>query len=254
MANIQEVTQPESYETSSASLLPNPPSTLGLHAILASISTSYYVTSTSVSFNALTTNIRIYFFCSSSAALCPDSANIANGMVTFTGNSVGDTATYTCNPGFELIGSPTATCSLESLISVVFSPAPPECRREYCMNINRIVCSGCTPSYNCIIKYTYLDSTFIEEPPMHNVHAYSFHSCSAALCPDSANIANGMVTFTGNSVGDTATYTCNPGFELIGSPTATCSLESSISAVFSPAPPECRREYCMNISRIVCSG
>ena len=64
-----------------------------------------------------------------------------------------------------------------------------------------------------------------------------------ALCPDPATIINGMVTFTGNSVGDTATYTCNTGFELVGSATTTCGQVDVNSAVFSPTPPVCRREY-----------
>ena len=68
-------------------------------------------------------------------------------------------------------------------------------------------------------------------------------SFSAALCPDPAAIVNGMRTFTGNSVGDTATYTCNPGFELIGSETTTCTRVTVNSASFTPDPPECSGEY-----------
>ena len=71
----------------------------------------------------------------------------------------------------------------------------------------------------------------------------SHQSCSAALCPDPVGIVNGMVTFTGNSVGDTATYACDPGFELIGPATATCTAVDANSAAFSPPPPVCRREY-----------
>ena len=52
-----------------------------------------------------------------------------------------------------------------------------------------------------------------------------------------------MVTFTGNSIGDTATYTCDLGFELIGPATATCTAVDANSAEFSPPPPVCRREY-----------
>ena len=68
-------------------------------------------------------------------------------------------------------------------------------------------------------------------------------SSGAALCPDPVEIFNGMVTFTGNSVDDTATYTCDPGFELIGGTTTTCTPVDESSAAFSPAPPVCRREY-----------
>ena len=56
--------------------------------------------------------------------------------------------------------------------------------------------------------------------------------------------------FTGNSVSDTATYTCNMGFELIGNVSATCTQVDVNSAAFSPAAPECRREYYMNNSRM----
>ena len=69
-------------------------------------------------------------------------------------------------------------------------------------------------------------------------------SFSAALCPDPDGIDNGMRTFTGNSVGDTATYTCNSGFELIGDPVTTCTAAMDGNSVTFPSvpPPECRRE------------
>ena len=67
--------------------------------------------------------------------------------------------------------------------------------------------------------------------------------CSAALCPDLPAIVNGMVTISGNSVGDTATYTCDPGFELIGVTTTTCTQVDVNTAVFSTNPPSCTREY-----------
>ena len=67
-------------------------------------------------------------------------------------------------------------------------------------------------------------------------------SCSAALCPGLVDIDNGMMTSTGNSIGDTATYTCDMGFELIGSVTTTCTRVDVNFAIFKPAPPSCRRE------------
>ena len=78
----------------------------------------------------------------------------------------------------------------------------------------------------------------------------SHESCSVALCPDPLDIDNGTVTNTGNSVNDTATYSCDLGFELMGSANTTCTLVTSYSAVFSPQPPFCSREYCMNINRV----
>ena len=57
-------------------------------------------------------------------------------MMIFFGNSVGDTATYSCNSGFELIGGDTTTCIQVDANSTAFTPAAPECRRESCMNFN----------------------------------------------------------------------------------------------------------------------
>ena len=75
------------------------------------------------------------------------------------------------------------------------------------------------------------------------------------MCPDPPLIVNGMRTFTGNSVGDTATYTCDPGFELIGDPTTTCAAAADGNSATYPGvpPPVCRREYFMNITRTVSS-
>ena len=67
--------------------------------------------------------------------------------------------------------------------------------------------------------------------------------CSTALCPDPVDIEYGMVAFIGNAVNDTATYTCDPGFELIGIATTTCIPVDANSAAFQPVPPFCRREY-----------
>ena len=83
---------------------------------------------------------------------------------------------------------------------------------------------------------------------MYSFTYLSHTSSSAALCPDPPALANAMVTFTGNSVSDTATYTCNPGFELIGDPTTTCTAASNGNSAVFPAvpPPMCSREYLFN--------
>ena len=72
--------------------------------------------------------------------------------------------------------------------------------------------------------------------------------CSAALCPDPVDINNGMVTFTGTSVGDTATYSCDLHFDLVGDATTTCTQVDSKNTAFLPAPPVCMREFCIIIT------
>ena len=66
---------------------------------------------------------------------------------------------------------------------------------------------------------------------------YVLYSLSNAVCPNLTDTANGrVVVFIGNSVGDTATYSCNPGFELVGAQTVTCQADGT----WSDPPPTCQ--------------
>ena len=83
------------------------------------------------------------------------------------------------------------------------------------------------------------------------MHATSIGYFFSALCTNASSPSNGEVTSAGNSVGDTATYTCNIGFELIGQAVATCTQASDRnSATIVPAPPVCQGIDFVNFRRI----
>ena len=58
--------------------------------------------------------------------MCPNLENPTNGAVMVSGMNPGDTATYTCISGYELVGAATLVCGLDGM----WSPDPPVCRRE----------------------------------------------------------------------------------------------------------------------------
>ena len=60
-------------------------------------------------------------------------------------------------------------------------------------------------------------------------------SLPTALCPDLSDPANGMVSMTANSVGDTATFTCDAGYELNGADVLTCQSDGT----WDNPPPTC---------------
>ena len=95
-------------------------------------------------------------------------------MVTVSGGAT--IAVYSCDEGFELVGESTRECMNDS----TWSGRSPTCRCEFL-------------SVQC-----------------HYDNANSM----TALCPDASNPANGVVSQSGNSVGDMATYTCNDGLDL----------------------------------------
>ena len=66
-------------------------------------------------------------------------------------------------------------------------------------------------------------------------------------CPVPVAPADGGVSYTGVDIGDTATYTCDYGFKLIGKGTATCiAVTESNTAIFQPVPPTCQCTYVDN--------
>ena len=73
---------------------------------------------------------KLHTFCTiilvlnSPTAFCPDLSDPVNGVVSQTGNSAGDTGSYTCNDGFDLVGAPLLTCQEDGM----WDEPPPECQ------------------------------------------------------------------------------------------------------------------------------
>ena len=67
-----------------------------------------------------------------------------------------------------------------------------------------------------------------------------------ALCSSPNSLVNGTVTFTGNSVGDNATYTCDTGFELVGEGQSQCTQLDNSNASFVPGTPMCNRKFILD--------
>ena len=48
-------------------------------------------------------------------------------------------------------------------------------------------------------------------------------------CPELTNLTDGTVVYSGRGFEDTANYSCNTGYELVGLPTRTCLSDESWS-------------------------
>ena len=58
-------------------------------------------------------------------------------------------------------------------------------------------------------------------------------------CEHPGNVTNGMVSFDGTYLDDIATYTCNFGYELVGSSQRVCQLNET----WSNMVPTCDRKF-----------
>ena len=70
---------------------------------------------------------------------------------------------------------------------------------------------------------------------MNNIISCLFEVWVCGALPD---ISNGGVSWNGRNPDDIATYTCDPGFVLEGSPTRVCGSDGTWSGV----EPSCRRK------------
>ncbi len=61
-------------------------------------------------------------------------------------------------------------------------------------------------------------------------------------CPALTNPTNGLVSVDSNTVGSTATYTCDTGYDVNGATTVTCGADGSWSA-----PPTCDGEKLLTL-------
>ena len=77
-----------------------------------------------------------------------------------------------------------------------------------------------------------------------------FHVISvlAARCPMLSGPAFGSVSVTGRSIGDNATYSCDPGFDLVGTAESTCEQVNLGTARWSGIPPICQRKFLLYVT------
>ncbi|KAL4239544.1 CUB and sushi domain-containing protein 3 [Mactra antiquata] len=171
---------------------------------------------------------------------CATLTNPANGAVTAPGTPVtGDIATYTCNTGYQLIGSSSSTCGADGL----WDTSAPTCSLIDCgglgnptnglVDISSGTTYGQVATYSCNSGYVVNGAssrtcgsggTWSSSPPTCVIEG-----CGALVDP-----VNGFVTMLqATAVGDVALYNCDIGYDISGFTSTTCGTNGSWD---NPAP------------------
>ena len=177
---------------------------------------------------------------------CPALPDPANGSVSTSATASGSTATYSCNPGYNLTGTVTRTCPADG----TWSGTAPTCTIVDCGALKNptngtVVASpttyGSTADYTCNPSYGLAgtspricqsDGNWSGTPP----------TCGLEYCPAPPSVANGAPTTTGTTIGSTATYACDPGYRLSDTTIHTCQDNRT----WSGTPPTCTLVDCGN--------
>ncbi len=179
---------------------------------------------------------------SSGAGLtCPGLANPTNGSVSAPTRNRGDTAVYSCDTGYNLLGSKTRTCQADG----TWNAAEPTCTIVDCGALtdpaNGSVSASPT-TYGSIATYTCqtgygLVGTSPRTCQADGTWSDTAPTCSQSYCPTPASPPHGAVTTTATTVGSTGTYACSAGYTLSGTATTTCQADRTWSGTLPACTP-----------------
>ncbi|XP_078664132.1 P-selectin-like [Branchiostoma floridae x Branchiostoma belcheri] len=153
-----------------------------------------------------------------------------------------DVLTFTCDPGYDLVGNPTIACQADA----TWSGTVPTCTRKECPLLSAPTNGAVTGSnfYQDVATFTCDTGYNLAGDPSLTCQADATWSaaaptCTLNQCPLLTAPANGAVTGT-NFYQDVATFTCDSGYNLVGNPTITCQADTT----WSGAVPTCTRKEC----------
>ncbi|CAH1248684.1 CSMD1 [Branchiostoma lanceolatum] len=134
----------------------------------------------------------------------------------------GDTASYTCYPGYELAGSSTQTCQADG----TWSGTAPTCARKQCAPLNAPANGDMTGGYfygdqvtfSCAIGFQ-LNNSDVRVCGDNGIWSGEQPTCEDVECSLLPTPSNSNMIVSGVSFGDTANITCEPGYDLVSGDT-----------------------------------
>ncbi|XP_078490615.1 sushi, von Willebrand factor type A, EGF and pentraxin domain-containing protein 1 isoform X44 [Ciona intestinalis] len=185
--------------------------------------------------------------------VCTTPPTLANGDFTVKNNAnqydINTVLTYTCNSGYRLDNSATITCqasgqftSLAAVCTRVCSTPPTLANGDFTVknNANQY-------DINTVLTYTCSNGYRLDNSATVTCQASGqFTSLTAVctlVCTTPPTLANGDFTVKNNAnqydINTVLTYTCNSGYRLDNSPTATCQASGQFTALTAVCTTVC---------------
>ncbi|XP_078667358.1 uncharacterized protein LOC144909170 [Branchiostoma floridae x Branchiostoma belcheri] len=172
---------------------------------------------------------------------CPTLTVPANGALSTTATSYQTVVTFTCNQGYRLDGASSATCQADGTWSNPFST----CRVIKCPLLSPPTNGSLSPvgsntyldvvTFSCDHGYE-LDGSTSATCQGDGTWSANVPTCNVVSCPNLLAPPNGSLSPVGsNTYLDVVTFSCDQGYELDGSTSATCQGDGTWSA----SVPEC---------------
>ncbi|XP_061166124.1 sushi, von Willebrand factor type A, EGF and pentraxin domain-containing protein 1-like [Saccostrea echinata] len=152
--------------------------------------------------------------------------NFAHGIVEFENITLGSTAEYRCERGYELLGDATRTC----LFNGFWSGSNPICNIVFCpgnFEIQHGSISGTAYHFNASLRFACMPGYQLVGDEVITCLENSSWSgsnprCERITCPAPRGSGDPSVSFNTLTVGSTVEYRCSQTHKLIGESSRTC--------------------------------
>ncbi|NWW78541.1 CR1L protein, partial [Climacteris rufus] len=166
----------------------------------------------------------------------------------------GATVTFSCNPGYRLVGSPSAQCIFRNGAAVwdtvpschiILCPPPPAIQNGQLLDGDGEFTFGMAASYSCNEGFSLIGEATIFctiGQGFRGTWSGPVPQCNVVKC-ENPEVKNGkrLSGFgTEHNYGDSVTFECNPGYSMKGSSAVTCEANST----WAPPLPTCNQILC----------
>ncbi|NXC59116.1 ZP3R protein, partial [Aleadryas rufinucha] len=166
----------------------------------------------------------------------------------------GATVTFSCQPGYRLVGRPSAQCVVRNnevfwdavpSCHIVLCPPPPAIENGRLLNGNEDFTFGMAASYTCNSGLSLIGEATIFctlGSAFQGVWSGPAPECKEVKC-ENPQVKNGIKSSgfgTEHTYGDEVSFECNPGYSMKGSSVVTCAANSS----WTPPLPTCDQILC----------
>ncbi|XP_052804614.1 sushi, von Willebrand factor type A, EGF and pentraxin domain-containing protein 1-like [Mya arenaria] len=181
---------------------------------------------------------------------CKALADPTNGNVDQSqGTKYGQTVTYTCRAGYQIVGMGTRLCEADGQ----WTGSPPTCVQKLCgvlsdpangrVSLSQDRSVGSVATYTCNTGFKILNASLGNTRTCGQDSQWTGNAptCVAVDCGPLSNPSSGLLELSaGTGYGSSATYTCNKGYMVKG-PSIRICLESGN---WSRSPPDCAVTEC----------
>ncbi|XP_062523390.1 sushi, von Willebrand factor type A, EGF and pentraxin domain-containing protein 1-like isoform X2 [Corticium candelabrum] len=178
-----------------------------------------------------------------------------NGQALYNSTRFGSLVLFQCNSGYKLVGSTTSSCKLQGS-QLQWSRQPPTCQLIVCPTLSgpmngwlsisdvgnsKLVTYNCNPGYHLkngsATRYCLVSGEWNGTAP----------ACEVGVCSVPTFPVNGVVEFKSTDMGSLASFQCNLGYNMTGSPTSICQLIGT-QLQWSDKTPNCTVIKCPSLS------